>query len=98
MKQRLNEIADYLIAAISTDTPRGSMKSAASELKALAAEPPTATDEESDAALNLRDQIRGYQYGVKFGDGSMRSGRDMSSKEQKLITDALTFYAKRSKP
>lgn len=91
MNKRLEELAKALEEAIASDTPRQTMAAVAQNLRQMAA-PVDVHDTDRDTALSLISMIEGHQYGLKFGDGSLRTGRNLSASEQAVITRALRAY------
>lgn len=95
MNQRLYRLAEQLLKAISTDTPRTTMQDVAAQLLMLARERVDIKDGESRAmAHELLHRINSSQYGLRgFGDGSLTRGRDLTNAELKTIKLALEEYS-----
>jgi hypothetical protein len=92
MKEKLNQLADRLDRAMSSDMPRQTMSSVAGELRFLAKDVPDDNGSRSHA-LELADAIDNHQYGLRgFGDGSLSRGRDLTQRERETIKQALRAY------
>lgn len=94
MNQRLYQLAEQLLKAIGTDTPRTAMQDVAAQLQVLARDRAVKDGESRVMAHELLHRINNSQYGLRgFGDGSLTRGRDLTNAELKTIKLALEEYS-----